>query len=413
MFERKKENITAMTAIAIVALMLVFSTTIGPATMAQAVPEDQNGEALLQPFSTFTLTYGDEFFNPTENFIKDTNFADSALKHSMRLDFEGADAAIPSIMMVGHFKLSPGSCNPNIPELASEEVSPKMNGGPHHNDVNQDWADTMDLGLVNFMGDHSRFRQEDPHPEYYAPLISGSRNDQPTSTTLPLNSGRNLCTTATYFGVMAFKVNLDDNCDGTPDRVSIVGYADTQGLFGDGTPKNQWELTFKREYTPAQLDKLEGIFQSQVAQEGHPEDAQQTWRIDHQSYTDWTDATPNYKFVSLKEVTALKNGCTPPGIAAEEGASQAQSALTADNSTTAAPTSAEEDQAQDDDNNGNTNNANEEDQTGTTATDNNNNDGDNEEDNQDNNNNNNNNNVDSGEEEQQQESEGDNEEEQE
>ena len=126
----------------------------------------------------------------------------------MRCDFK--DRTRDSVYVGGYFKVK----GPD-----SEEVSAKLNGGPHTSSSPENtYADTMDIGIVNFLGTRSRVRWEKTHPNY-------SSGIPPTSHQLPVGDIRN-----NWRGFIGMKVNLDTDCDGNPDKVAIVGMVDTGGL---------------------------------------------------------------------------------------------------------------------------------------------------------------------------------------
>ena len=82
-------------------------------------------------FHTFRLTYSNETWTFTKNFRSDG---------SMRCDFK--DRIRKSVYVGGYFKVK----GPD-----SEEVSAKLNGGPHTSSSPENtYADTMDLGITNF-----------------------------------------------------------------------------------------------------------------------------------------------------------------------------------------------------------------------------------------------------------------------
>jgi hypothetical protein len=245
-------------------------------TAEAATPSyDKNGIRYVQPFAAFRLTYSNETWTFRKNFRNDG---------SMRCDFK--DRTRDSVYVGGYFKAK----GPD-----SEEVSAKLNGGPHTSSSPENtYADTMDIGIVNFLGTRSRVRWEKTHPNY-------SSGFPPTSHQLPVGDIRN-----NWRGFIGMKVNLDTDCDGNPDKVAIVGMVDTGGLDSTtGEPVNQWKITFKRIFSPSEID-LKSIFTSYVGTIGKPESAYQTIRIDQQSQSEWFSSNPPYKYVTCKEVTATK-----------------------------------------------------------------------------------------------------------
>lgn len=320
------------------AILLGFAVLVGPsmtsqqAAFAQTPPEDINGIELKQPYGSYTLTYTGQpqWFSTSGSF--DENFRTDG---SMRMEWIGTYS--PSLMMAGYFKLSPDSCT-NFP---NEEISAKMNGGPHTGsptdanfgsttEPNADWADTMDLGGIAFDGsgagpnNSNRVRFEDPHPTGYG--FSWATATNLGTITNPLAT--DLCSTPDgWVGVMAFKTNIDNDCSGTPERWQIRNYVDISGLNTDGSPKNNWQMTYARTFIPTQLvpggggdtiipDEIKKWKEPYVRSIGHPEATYQTWRIDNQNYDDWTDADPNYKFITLKRTVVTTNACGS-GLASE------------------------------------------------------------------------------------------------
>ena len=253
------------------------SPTPSPTPSTTSTGVDNNGISYLQTLDLdgYQLSYSNETFTFTKNFRSDG---------SMRMDFK--DRVRNSVFLAGYFKVT-GSDN-------DEEVSAKMNGGPH-NDTNPEYADTMDLGIVNFAGTKSRVRWEKTHPDY-------SSSISPTYSQLPIDDIRNK-----WLGFAGLKVNLDTDKDGQPDKVAIIGAVDVGGL--DTTtatlkPVNNWKITFKRIFSPSEIG-LKSIYTPYVATMGHPELAQQTLRIDQQSQSAWQSTTnPPYKYVTCKEIIA-------------------------------------------------------------------------------------------------------------
>lgn len=106
---------------------------------ATAYPKDKNGIRYVQALSSYRLAYSNETWIFTKNFRSDG---------SMRCDFK--DRIRDSVYVSGYFKVK----GPD-----SEEVSAKLNGGPHSSSSPENtYADTMDIGIVNFLGTKSRVR---------------------------------------------------------------------------------------------------------------------------------------------------------------------------------------------------------------------------------------------------------------
>jgi hypothetical protein len=236
---------------------------------------DKNGVRYVQPFSGYRLTYSNETWTFTKNFRSDG---------SMRCDFK--DRIRDSVYVGGYFKVK----GPD-----SEEVTAKLNGGPHTSSSPENtYADTMNLGIVNFEGSGSRVRWEKTHPNY-------SSGINPTASGLPIGDVRNK-----WRGFCGLKVNLDSDGDGNPNRVALIGMVDVGGL--DPTtmkPRNNWKITYRRVFKPSEVD-LKSIWTPYVATIGKPELAMQTIRIDEQSQSEWVSSNPPYKYVTCKEVTARK-----------------------------------------------------------------------------------------------------------
>jgi hypothetical protein len=236
---------------------------------------DKNGIRYVQPFSSFRLTYSNETWTFTKNFRSDG---------SMRCDFK--DRIRDSLYIGGYFKV-------NGPD--SEEVSAKLNGGPHTSSSPENtYADTMDIGITNFLGTKSRVRWEKTHPNY-------SNGITPSSSSLPVGDIRNK-----WRGFCGLKVNLDDNSDGKPDRVALIGMVDVGGLnLTTMKPVNSWRTAYARVFRPSEI-ALKSIWTPYVATIGKPELAQQSIRVDEQSQSEWQSSNPPYKYVTCKEVTATK-----------------------------------------------------------------------------------------------------------
>jgi hypothetical protein len=108
-----------------------------------------------------------------------------------------------------------------------------------------------------------------------------------------------------WIGYMAFKLNLDSNCDRKVDQIRLLQYIDKSGL-NNGKPRNDWVLTFSRTFSLNEIG-LKSKIQSYVEDIGHPEYRYQTLRIDGQSQSEWQSTTnPPYKFVTLKQITNIQ-----------------------------------------------------------------------------------------------------------
>ena len=237
---------------------------------------DKNGIRYVQPLSGFRLSYSNETWTFTKNFRSDS---------SMRCDF--SDRVRDSVYIGGYFKVK----GPD-----SEEVSAKLNGGPHTSSCPENtYADTMDVGITNLSGTRSRVRWEKKHPNY-------SSGISPSSTSLPVGDVRNK-----WGGYCGLKINLDDNGDDEPDRVALVGMVGVGGLNSTTMkPVNNWKVTYLRYFIPSEI-ALKSIWTPYVATIDKPELAYQTIRIDEQSQSEWKSSTnPPYRYVTCKQVRATK-----------------------------------------------------------------------------------------------------------
>lgn len=176
---------------------------------------DKNGIEYVQPLLSdgFRLEYTNETWTFHKNFRTDG---------SMRCDFE--DLVRNSVFLAGYFNVTGSDAN--------EEVSAKTNGGPHSHKA-PTYADTMDLGIINFEGTKSRVRWEKTHPTYSASIF-------PTSHQLLIDYIRNK-----WMGFVGLKINLGIDGDNKPDNVAIIGMVDVGGLTKEECkPLNQWKITF-------------------------------------------------------------------------------------------------------------------------------------------------------------------------
>jgi hypothetical protein len=236
---------------------------------------DRNGIRYVQPVSSYRLRYSNETWSFTKNFRSDG---------SMRCDFK--DRIRRSVYVGGYFRVR-GPDN--------EEVAARLNGGPHTSrSPDNTYADTMDIGIVNFLGTRSRVRWEETHPKY-------SSGIKPSSSQLPVGDVRNK-----WRGYCGLKINLDSDGDGKPDRVALIGMVDTGGLDKEAMkPQNNWRITYRRIFRSSEID-LKSIWRPYVDTIGKSELAQQSIRIDEQRQSDWLGSNPPYRYVTCKEVTATK-----------------------------------------------------------------------------------------------------------
>ncbi|MGE0868459.1 MAG: hypothetical protein AB7P03_07855 [Kofleriaceae bacterium] len=217
---------------------------------------DENGVEYL---AINGFTYESERFDWTKNFKSNG---------SMRHDFENTPDG--NQCLVGYFFVD-GSDR--------EEISAKLASGPHSDD-DPDYADTYDLGIVNFSGDRARLRYESTHPNY---------DDGPTNS-FEVGDIRN-----TWVGAMGCKLNLDTNNDGEPDAAKILAFIDTSGLDADGKPQNNWESTLDETIRFDEVS-LKSPAEPYVATIGKPEISQATMRIDGQG-DDY-----DYKFIAYRKL---------------------------------------------------------------------------------------------------------------
>jgi hypothetical protein len=277
---------------------------------------DPNGLLRLNPLGnnspfgdSYSLSYDSEYYigDARKNFRTDG---------SMRIDWQGKPATMTEtdgVMLAGYFNIDLGGERTTANDCTAnpgEEISMKMNGGPHNND-NPTWADTMDSGTISFNGDRSRFRVEPTHPDYSS---SFSSNSLPGGW--PIQS-TDLCTVPTgWIGAMTFKINVDKNKDGTADAVRILHYVDESGLLNN-KPQNKWELVYYREFAvPNGMDGIKSMLVPYVCTIGECDEHQETIRIDEQSQSRWQSTTnPPYKFVTYKEIVVAGTSSpttTPP-----------------------------------------------------------------------------------------------------
>ena len=293
-------------AISITAILMLgfFGTSIQLVFAVESGTLDQNGLARFNPLASGKSPFGDSYnlsFD-SEYYIADAqkNFRSDG---SMRIDWEGKPNPMTDtdgVMLAGYFNIDLGGevtsgndCTTN----PGEEISMKMNGGPHSDSV-ATWADTMDSGVIKFNGDSpSRVRAEPTHPQYSSAFPSRT-----LSGGWPIQS-TNLCTVpGGWVGAAAFKINVDKNNDGIADAVRILHYVDESGLL-NGKPQNNWELVYYQEFTPNNFGGLKSIFQPYVCTINECDEHQETIRIDEQSQSRWTSSTnPPYKFVTYKEI---------------------------------------------------------------------------------------------------------------
>ncbi|HEY1248846.1 MAG TPA: hypothetical protein VGE97_07665 [Nitrososphaera sp.] len=202
---------------------------------ADAGTLDQNGIIRLNPLGQ-NSPFGDQqkISYDSEYFISDAN-KNFRTYGSMRIDWKGKPNPMTDtdgVFLAGYFNIDLGGESTSGNDSSAnplEEVSMKMNGGPH-NDQNPSWADTMDSGTISFNGDRSRFRTEETHPQY-----SGSYAGRTLSGGWPIQSSTLCSVSGGWTGVAAFKINVDKNGDGKADAVRIMHYVDESGLKWQAT----------------------------------------------------------------------------------------------------------------------------------------------------------------------------------
>jgi hypothetical protein len=301
------------------AVLIAFAAMMGPSLMtgqqqqafAQSA-EDANGIQLKDPLATYDLAYELQYYQTHSAF--QTSLGTASDPGSMRMHFKGLFTN--NLMMAGFFKVSPESCtaggNPGGNGDPNEDVAAILNGGPHTStgtsgsttEPNDTWADSMVLDTTDLDLDESRVRWEKTHP-----TLTSDIDPDAGQSVLPLASPATLCSVpGGYFGVMVFKLNLDSNCDGHIDWISLISYIDVTGLNTDGTPKNNWVKTYRNDFRLSEID-LKGKTQPYVKAIGFPEERYQTFRIDAQDQTDWTDSDPNFKYLTLKRVQPTHTNC--------------------------------------------------------------------------------------------------------
>jgi hypothetical protein len=225
---------------------------------------DKNGVAYVA-LPGFSYVGGKERFDWKENFKSNG---------SMRHDFSGT--AEGNQCALGYFVVE----GPN-----DEELSIKLGGGPH-NDDNPEYADTYDFGVTNFAGNKSRLRFEKTHPDY---------SDSIPGLSFSFGSVENK-----WVGVMACKLNLDDNADSQVDKIWTVAWVDPQGLDAQGKPKNAWTKVFDKKLSLGEV-KLKSPTEPYVATIGKPQLAQATVRIDEQD-----EGSYEHKYVAYRSPVACK-----------------------------------------------------------------------------------------------------------
>ncbi|MGE0546193.1 MAG: hypothetical protein AB7O24_20820 [Kofleriaceae bacterium] len=217
---------------------------------------DQNGVIYLDLPG---YEYVSDRFDWTENFKSNG---------SMRHDFENAPDG--NQCLVGYFYVDGDS---------DEEISAKLASGPHSDD-DPDYADTYDLGLVNFSGDRARLRYESTHPSY----------DNGPTASFDVGDIRQK-----WVGAMGCKLNFDSDGDGEADSAKVLAFVDTTGLDGDGKPQNNWEATLDETISFDDVE-LKSPAEPYVAKIGKPELSQATMRIDGQG-DDY-----DYKFIAYRKL---------------------------------------------------------------------------------------------------------------
>jgi hypothetical protein len=225
----------AITTVVVMSLAMMPVAPMNQAYAADAGTLDQNGIIRLNPLGQ-NSPFGDQqkISYDSEYFISDAN-KNFRTYGSMRIDWKGKPNPMTDtdgVFLAGYFNIDLGGESTSGNDCSAnplEEVSMKMNGGPH-NDQNPSWADTMDSGTISFNGDRSRFRTEETHPQY-----SGSYAGRTLSGGWPIQSSTLCSVSGGWTGVAAFKINVDKNGDGKADAVRIMHYVDESGLKWQAT----------------------------------------------------------------------------------------------------------------------------------------------------------------------------------
>jgi hypothetical protein len=304
----------AITTVAALSLAMMPVATMNQAYGAGSAGSlDPNGVRRIDalgaagPFSDdIDMSYDSEYYigSAVKNFRSDG---------SMRIDWESKPASMSDtdgVFLAGYFNINLGGevtsgndCTAN----PSEEISMKMNGGPH-SDSNSEWADTMDSGTISFNGDRSRFRTEEDHPDY-----SGSYSGRSLPGGWPIQTS-NLCTVpGGWVGAATVKVNVDTNSDGTADAVRIIHYVDESGLDSAGKPRNNWEVVYYQQFAVPNGMDVKSMLIPYVCTIGQCDEHQETIRIDEQSLSRWqSTSNPPYRFVTYKEIIVQGTGGGTP-----------------------------------------------------------------------------------------------------
>jgi len=302
-------------AISITAILTLgfLSTSIQLVFAEESGTLDQNGLARFNPLASGKSPFGDSYnlsFD-SEYYIADAkkNFRSDG---SMRIDWAGKPNPMTDtdgVFLAGYFNIDLGGEQTTANDCSAnplEEVSMKMNGGPH-NDNNPTWADTMDSGTISFNADRSRFRTEATHPDY-----SGSYAGRSLTGGWPIQTSTLCSVPGGWAGVAAFKINVDKNGDGNADAVRILHFVDESGLL-NGKPQNKWELVYFQEFAVPSGMSVKSMLQPYVCTIGQCSQHQETIRIDEQSLSRWQSTTnPPFKFVTYKEIIVDGTGGTTP-----------------------------------------------------------------------------------------------------
>ncbi len=353
-----------MTAVALSALMLVVPATMSLTTANQAFASgatgtlDANGLMRLDPIAGYSYSIGNEYYinDCTKNFRSDG---------SERIDCTSKNIGDDGFIIAGYVDVVKGAGNdPNICSTQSaEEISTKVNGGPHTGPVtpgpstftditpwpSENSADTMDVGNINFAGTTGRLRTEVTHP---SPLVTVPQYDA-AGNTYP---GVDLCHASpdNKIGFMTVKMNMDSNCDGVYDKVYLVSFIDTSGYGTDGKPQNKWTKSQGGYRTGLWIfgpndTGLKSIFEywGRDPSVNHGADSATTLRIDHQSQSAWQSTSdPPYTAFTVKELTNVHKDTCPTVNAVDPGATHPgtdDSGFAGAAATTAANTTATED----------------------------------------------------------------------
>jgi hypothetical protein len=261
---------------------------------------DTNGIHYKQP-DGYTVTYGQEYFGPL----------DMHSGSQSTIYFKGKNT--DSFMMAGYIQLQ--ECQ----EHDTDTIAFVLGGGPR-NTVNPTWADSLDLeveklGSDNANGDDieaSRLRVLESFPTYSSGITPGPvtfdfmpNGNDPGATICEVPGLGDLSDdTYPWTGFMAFKLNVDEDENGTPDHVAVQAFADIGGRHfteeGPGAPINSWSKVFDGYYECDDLDPMKSCFEPYVQTIGQGSETYHSMKINGQS------EVPANVFFTLKNITSVE-----------------------------------------------------------------------------------------------------------